>query len=776
MAAAPPSKQSPSNQEMRQSEDSRTNDTKHQQEKRPPATTTTMATATTTTTMLKDPPASVSTAGAATASGDGVANVDATADATADAVPTYHSSETSANYILAKQLLNAGSFEDALSAIEQQLVETEKAVRRSTNASSSAGTASSTDNEQIVDVELHESLAPLHYLYGTTLLYSLEEAKDDGNDNAGGMAMMTEAAAKATSTTNTTAGAGVDTDTNTDTNTNTTAGTGTNTTAGTNNSETAVSQEGTPAAASADPTNPWAHLASSSPEPAPQTDNGNGNEMAEDIQYAWENLEAARTIVLRMLTNTAPEVSNTTTSQSSVDLKSPEVAKLQLKCCVVPCIAPYTNVNSREYAHFAPPFFGAELFLCFCYVIPFIDDAIPFVFLLLLFVRSFVPFLSIIDSISFRFRCHKQNKTKHSDLAQIHLREGDLQRINGNYTSAVGDYSSCLELLLQHNNTPDPNNNGEPRNLDRKIADTQFNLGLTYLTSSSDLQKELASASNDDDNNNDNDNTAEDKRQKAAALAKDHREKGVRQQVDCAKTFCGILAKLCNVEPETIWSESDSVGDPNNEATAKATATAKQPAAGFKTTGLDDDDDDAKTIASSAAAAAASQTVTAWRKAVATLVASNSALTPSNTPGDDDSTARVLDIRDLLDEIQETIDEAERSQEGVLQAARIRVRAQNAVAALGDASGAAGVTNRDGSTTTIGFGAAAAVVSSSVGAAAGTESVASEAAVATAKPMMVVKRKKKRKDAGGDGQGGDMSNKPAVAGGDDDSNKRAKTE
>jgi len=677
---------------MRQSEDSRTNDTKHQQEKRPPATTTTMATATTTTTMLKDPPASVSTAGAATASGDGVANVDATADATADAVPTYHSSETSANYILAKQLLNAGSFEDALSAIEQQLVETEKAVRRSTNASSSAGTASSTDNEQIVDVELHESLAPLHYLYGTTLLYSLEEAKDDGNDNAGGMAMMTEAAAKATSTTNTTAGAGVDTDTDTNTDTNTTAGTGTNTTAGTNNSETAVSQEGTPAAASADPTNPWAHLASSSPEPAPQTDNGNGNEMAEDIQYAWENLEAARTIVVRMLTNTAPEVSNTTTSQSSVDLKSPEVAKLQL------------------------------------------------------------------------------------DLAQIHLREGDLQRINGNYTSAVGDYSSCLELLLQHNNTPDPNNNGEPRNLDRKIADTQFNLGLTYLTSSSDLQKELASASNDDDNNNDNDNTAEDKRQKAAALAKDHREKGVRQQVDCAKTFCGILAKLCNVEPETIWSESDSVGDPNNEATAKATATAKQPAAGFKTTGLDDDDDDAKTIASSAAAAAASQTVTAWRKAVATLVASNSALTPSNTPGDDDSTARVLDIRDLLDEIQETIDEAERSQEGVLQAARIRVRAQNAVAALGDASGAAGVTNRDGSTTTIGFGAAAAVVSSSVGAAAGTESVASEAAVATAKPMMVVKRKKKRKDAGGDGQGGDMSNKPAVAGGDDDSNKRAKTE
>ena len=276
---------------------------KHQQKKQPSATTTTNAN-----TMLKDPPSSLSTAGAATAtatrtsSGDGVAST----NTSTDAVPTYHSSETSANYVLAKQLLNAGNFEDALSAIEQQLMETEKAVRRSTSRTTTDN--SNNDNEQVVDVELHESLAPLHYLYGTTLLYSLEEAKDDGNDNTGGMAMMTEAAANAATTT--TAGAG--------------------TTAGTNNineHKAAVSQEETPAAGSADPINPSAHLPSSS-DPAPQTDSN--NEMAEDIQYAWENLEAARTIVVRMLTNTALDVSNTTNTKHSAGLKTPEVAKLQL--------------------------------------------------------------------------------------------------------------------------------------------------------------------------------------------------------------------------------------------------------------------------------------------------------------------------------------------------------------------------------------------------------------------------------------------------------------
>lgn len=209
--AAPPSKQSPSNQKMHESDP--TDDRR-----------------------LKDPPPSAR-------------------------MPTYESSESSEAYTVAKQLLNADNFEAALSIIEEELLQTTEHIK-------SAGTI------RTEDVELHESLAPLHYLYGTTLLYSLEEAKDE-NTNAQGM--MTEEATKATN-------------------------------------------EAKPAAAAAaHPSNPWAHLSSPAEEQQPPPPSADDT-MAEDIQIAWENLEAARTIVEKLL------LQETTTSTKT----EPEIAKLQL--------------------------------------------------------------------------------------------------------------------------------------------------------------------------------------------------------------------------------------------------------------------------------------------------------------------------------------------------------------------------------------------------------------------------------------------------------------
>lgn len=304
-----------------------------------------------------------------------------------------------------------------------------------------------------------------------------------------------------------------------------------------------------------------------------------------------------------------------------------------------------------------------------------------------------------------------------SDLAQIHLREGDLQRINGNYTSAIGDYSSCLEILVRHNHSEDAD--GTKRNLDRKIADTQFNLGLTYLTSSSDLQKELASATSEDDT------TANAEAiQKATALAKEHCGKGIQQHVDCARTFCGILAEMCGVEPESITSTAH---------------TDEKPAAGFKTTGLEGYEDES-------VSAVASQSLNVWRKAVADLVVFQ------QTKNDEVTLTKILDIQQVLDEIQETVDEAERSQEGVRQAAAIRVQAQKAAAVMASEEGGV-VTHHDGSTTTIGFGAATA-----------TTTAAATTSTATAMPMMAVKKKKKRPED---------AKKPAA---EEDSNKRAKAE
>ena len=322
-----------------------------------------------------------------------------------------------------------------------------------------------------------------------------------------------------------------------------------------------------------------------------------------------------------------------------------------------------------------------------------------------------------------------------------------MQRINGNYTSAVGDYSSCLEILLRHNNTKDEQNN--IRDLNRKIADTQFNLGLTYLTSSSDLQKEVANANASANTTNPteasaNTATTAEQREKAALLAKEHCAKGIQQHVDCAKTFCSIVAKLCGVDPETIVSLTTSSDEEASE---------KKPAAGFKTTGLDDEVEDKK--AATSTTADASQTLNVWRKALATMMLTNS-------PQDAEDALRVSDIVQVLDEIQETIDEAERSQEGVLQAAEIRVKAQQAAAMDGEPGAA--VANADGSTTTIGFGQAAA----SIAATAKLAATSKPAATSDAKPMMmVVKKKKKRKD------GEDDQKKPPP---ESDSNKRAKTE
>lgn len=239
--AAPSSKESPSNQKMHESSEPR----------------------------LKDPPPSSLPAPPVAASAAAVS-----ASPMVEAPPSYKRSETCESYVLAKQLLNNDNFEEALTIIEEELIKTTAEIRLGPGLAYGA--------ELETEIELHEALAPLHYLYGTTLLYSLEEAKGDGN------AMMTEAATKASTT-------------------------------------------ATPATTdvSPDPTNPWAHLTgpSESGEVSAVASNHASSEdaaaTAEDIQIAWENLEAARTIVEKMLLQATIATTNST-------LSAMQTAKLQL--------------------------------------------------------------------------------------------------------------------------------------------------------------------------------------------------------------------------------------------------------------------------------------------------------------------------------------------------------------------------------------------------------------------------------------------------------------
>merc|ERR1711865_228625 len=403
-------------------------------------------------------------------------------------MPTYFSSAASGNYVSAKALLSDGKFEEALTLIEEGSENTKLIVR-------SQLALTIIDNEELErSIELHESIAPFFYLYGTTLLYSLEEATEDGND----VAAMT--VAPTTTTAATTVGKIQE------------------------HQEKSVVRSAAPEKKNDDILAQLLSSISSQDQDVSATAaatkldmqqqqlaNSNDADFAEDIQIAWENLDTARSIIKTMIENQ--------NSLSGID-----TAKLEL------------------------------------------------------------------------------------DLAQIHLREGDLNKINGNYCSAIEDYSSCLEILLSHNKTKDENS--EVRNLDRKIADTQFNLGLTYLTSSSDLSKKLAGESSVEENPTTTTTTVTDNKN-TVILAREHCEKGIHQYVECVKTFCCILSVLIGVKPETILSKASKMKDSGEMETR---------APGLKTTGLDGHENGSCT---STSAAVASRTISNLRKAVALTLSSD---------------------------------------------------------------------------------------------------------------------------------------------------------
>jgi SHNi-TPR len=337
--------------------------------------------------------------------------------------PTYEASQASEQYLLAKSLLGAGDFEQALELIEVA-IEEHKAVLASL---------------EVEAVDLHECMAPWHYLYGTTLLYQIEESTD----------------------TQMTMGDTADAD-------------------------------GADADAEADPS------------PA-----------VEDMEIAWENLDTARTITETLLTSTTQN-----------------------------------------------------------------DD---------------------------------RRSRWELDLAQILLREADLQRWNGRYADAIPDYTHCLELRQRH--LPP---------LDRQLADVQYNLGLSHLSQSTELQTNHEQLTPD-----------------ILRQAQEHCQQGVGWYLECARTLCGQIAHLCGVGDTVIFNSTAMSG-------------------GLKTTGLEDPH---------LATAEASATLQTWRDNVARL-----------------EIRECGHLVELLDEIQETVRESEESQRAVRQTAEMKWNAQKAVVESEDGS------------------------------------------------------------------------------------------
>jgi tetratricopeptide (TPR) repeat protein len=233
------------------------------------------------------------------------------------------------------------------------------------------------------------------------------------------------------------------------------------------------------------------------------------------------------------------------------------------------------------------------------------------------------------------------------DLAQVFLREGDLQRLNGRYECAVNDYQSCLGLR-EGNPLLGP--------YDRKIADVHYNLGLNYMMMVADAKGAATEEATDPP-----------KSEKDLA---ELRSKSFHHYLACSKTLCGQIAFLCNVESDEFLKK------------------AEQDIPNFKSTGEDDDAMDHPKIVS--------MKLQAFRKHVLALKPPSEHL------------EIVSDLSQLLDEIQETIDESENSEKGVQQVSEMKAEISAAVAAEPGDSDDEGAT---GATTTVGFGSAAAAAS-----------------------------------------------------------------
>ncbi|KAL3937042.1 MAG: hypothetical protein SGBAC_007768 [Bacillariaceae sp.] len=207
---------------------------------------------------------------------------------------------------------------------------------------------------------------------------------------------------------------------------------------------------------------------------------------------------------------------------------------------------------------------------------------------------------------------------------------------------------------------------------DRKIADCFYNIALSNFLACTELQKEAT------DSKNSEEGASHEKR------AREHREAGIDLYIDCAKTLCGEIASVCGKQPSEIFYSPDL----KTCAETKTTNSASQK----------------------------SETLRRWRLEI-------SSVSPS-MKGDQN----LMDLIQMLDEIQETVDEAEKSQDAIRQASMFKQQAHEGVANVQTGADS-------GHNTVIGFDKPTMPTSKVV-------DLAEESL--SAKGVMVVRKKKKR--------------------------------
>ncbi|KAL3799575.1 hypothetical protein HJC23_008702 [Cyclotella cryptica] len=260
------------------------------------------------------------------------------------------------------------------------------------------------------------------------------------------------------------------------------------------------------------------------------------------------------------------------------------------------------------------------------------------------------------------------------DLAQIHTRLGDVQRANGN-ASSIEDYSRSLEIRSKLLGK-----------FDKLVADCHYNIAKMYAEApTKEKEREegvkgiVAALGGGGGNSNGGGMTKEEIRDCCIKSCDHYLAFGV--------VFAGIIAKMCGKDAEALTKV-------DNEVALSA----------------------ASIDGSSGGSSTHSQTLAILRQRIAKL-----------TPLPDTDIEEFADNKDMLDEIQETLDAAEGSEEALKAVAEMKANEIRKHAGKGDE----GRIEEGGVTTTIGFGTSNAVA-------------ASEAPTAASAPtMMVVKKKKK---------------------------------
>ena len=560
--------------------------------------------------------------------------------------PTYFSVRSSSAYSTARRLLAAGRFEDALTLLEAAIAATRSALPPVLN---SAG--------EEID-ELHPALAPLHYLYGTTLLYSVEESDD----------MVNGAAAAA------------------------------------------GAQGGAQGSAGSE-------------------------EMAEDLQIAWENLDLARTIVevrglvgpkeRELATSASTSTSNTATDADDAASNNREEEEIEIE-------------NARTL-------------------------------------------LLDLAQIHLRLADLQKANSAYRECLADYARALELRRaVLGPYDRRVADVHYQLGVVCMTRAAE----GGDATTATTAVAATASASASSGLlppgTAQDGLLGMMAAAASEAAAE------AQAEARPTAEECRELRERSVRHYLACARCFGGCLAKLCGIDEDEQIEDMvgkiqavEEVGGADNDGDKKMPAIM---ADGKKVGGADDKEEEDGAKHEHRTYADASQTLAGIRARCAELA--GGAANAKKSPSAEDMEV-VADLLSLLDELQETIDSQEEDLRGVheVQAmkARIEEEAQAADAdpfGAGGGGGAAGaaaasVGGADGGVTTIGFGqpsAAAAATATSAAVAAGTGEAA--------RPMMVVKKKKKKRAAlaPADGSGAARPAAEAAKPAAEPDAKRAKTE